>query len=580
MGQRFLNFWRCRSDYRWVNLLRRPDVHYPIILAVVALAVWSPRLRGPIDLRFDAGVYYILGTSLAEGKGYRLLNEPGEPSAIQYPPLLPALVAVEQKLLGTSDPDVVGAWLRRTYLVLFLVFSLATYRLARGLLSPAYAFAVALICTLSGEFMYLSDLLQAELPFAAVTVLFAISARSLGDGKTQGGVGRFVLTAFLGTAAFLIRSAGVALLGAWVGEAVLRRQWKQVALRCVVAAVPFFAWQGWVAHVRGGAEYASPAYAYQRAPYQYYNVSYVENLLLVDSFKPELGRASGTQLVKRVLKNSLSMPLCIGETVSLSKGYVHWGILVVNRKVGGTLNRPIPRGAAEVFACVIGAATIAGVVMLALRRQWFVVLYLAATLLLICLTPWPRQFLRYLAPAAPFLVIGFVALLAAARERILADPTRDPATRTAIARSIVALLVLIPLMQIGGQAIGFKKRHAPMQPSGPKLFYAGRDWVNWSQAADWVTQHASSKDIVATSAPHLLYLKTGIKSVLPPMESSPDKARRLLDSVPVRYVILGKFEFLDIDQRYAKPAVESQAESWKLVYTGEDRKTCVYERVR
>src|SRR5688572_17645167 len=147
MGQRFLNFCRFRSDYRWVNLLRRPDVRYPIILAVLALALWAPRLRGPIDLRYDAGVYYILGTSLAEGKGYRLLNEPGEISALQYPPLLPAIVAVEQKLLGTSDPAVVGQWLRWTYLALFLVYSLGTYRLARAVLRPGHAFLAGLICT-------------------------------------------------------------------------------------------------------------------------------------------------------------------------------------------------------------------------------------------------------------------------------------------------------------------------------------------------------------------------------------------------------------------------------------------------
>jgi hypothetical protein len=66
-----------------MDLLRRPDVRYPLILAAVALAMWAPRLRGSIDLRYDAGVYYILGTSLAEGKSYRLLNEPGEISALQ-----------------------------------------------------------------------------------------------------------------------------------------------------------------------------------------------------------------------------------------------------------------------------------------------------------------------------------------------------------------------------------------------------------------------------------------------------------------------------------------------------------------
>ena len=59
--------------------------------------------EGPLDLRYDAGVYYILGTSLAEGHGYRLLSEPGQIQAVQYPPLLPALVAIHQRLSGTND---------------------------------------------------------------------------------------------------------------------------------------------------------------------------------------------------------------------------------------------------------------------------------------------------------------------------------------------------------------------------------------------------------------------------------------------------------------------------------------------
>src|SRR3954464_2177549 len=123
-----------------MRFLRNPEVRYPLILLVVALGLWAPRLRGAIDLRYDAGVYYILGTSIAEGKGYRLLNEPGEITALQYPPLLPAVGAVEQKLLGTSDPAVVGQALRLTYFAIFLVYSLGAFFLARRFLSSGYAF--------------------------------------------------------------------------------------------------------------------------------------------------------------------------------------------------------------------------------------------------------------------------------------------------------------------------------------------------------------------------------------------------------------------------------------------------------
>jgi len=82
------------------------------VLIVVTVLSWIPRFRGPIDFRWDAGVYYVLGTSIASGQGYRLLNEPGQIEAIQYPPGLPALVAAHQIALHSSDPRVVGRWLR------------------------------------------------------------------------------------------------------------------------------------------------------------------------------------------------------------------------------------------------------------------------------------------------------------------------------------------------------------------------------------------------------------------------------------------------------------------------------------
>src|SRR5690242_20047575 len=83
---------------------RRKDTFCIIAVCVLSFVTWLPFLRGPIDLRWDASVYYVLGTSLAQGHGYRLLNEPGDIQAIQYPPGLPALVALHQRILGTDDP--------------------------------------------------------------------------------------------------------------------------------------------------------------------------------------------------------------------------------------------------------------------------------------------------------------------------------------------------------------------------------------------------------------------------------------------------------------------------------------------
>src|SRR5690349_23940587 len=111
-------------------MVRNPDVRYPLIIAVLALAAWAPRLRGPIDLRYDAGVYYILGTSMAEGKGYRLLNEPGAIQAVQYPPILPLFVAVHQRLAGGNDPLIVGRMLRISFIAILLALVVTAYVLS------------------------------------------------------------------------------------------------------------------------------------------------------------------------------------------------------------------------------------------------------------------------------------------------------------------------------------------------------------------------------------------------------------------------------------------------------------------
>ena len=106
----------------------------PLVLLLVFLALWLPRLTGPINFRWDASSYYVLGTALAEGKGYRLLNEPGEIHAVQYPPLLPMFVAAIQRTIGTHDYFKVGIRLRFAYLIFSALFLLMTYMLARQIL--------------------------------------------------------------------------------------------------------------------------------------------------------------------------------------------------------------------------------------------------------------------------------------------------------------------------------------------------------------------------------------------------------------------------------------------------------------
>jgi hypothetical protein len=562
------------------------------LLLAVALALWLPRLGGPLDMRYDAGAYYVLGTSLAEGKGYRLLNEPGEIEAIQYTPLLPLLAAAAQRVAGSSAVAEGGHVLRLAFFACFLFFVAAVYVLARRFVEPGFATLVALLVMLHVQTTFLSDLFFAELPFSLVSVAFVLvlpaARRSRGWSAVAG---------TLAIAGYLLRAAGISLLAAWVGEASLRRRWASAARRAAVTLLAILAWQGYIAHVESGAEYAHPAYAYQRAGYQFHNVGYLENIAYVDPFAPELGKASASDWARRLLGNVALIPKAWGETISAPAPW--WQDLKVELEMRGRRSGG-PHGAfLTAFASILGAAgpallglgclVIAGLILLASRGELLIPLYVVTSALLASLTPWPQQFSRYFQPLAPFLALGALVLLAELWRSARAGRARGH-RGTAIAAGVGALaagcLVLLGLVtETYSQLRMWKKFHEPAtfvdaagRPQSQRLFAYEEGWRSYEGALRWLAANAPQDAVVATQAPQWTYLWTGRKSVFPPAEP-PERAQRLLDELPATYLVLDKLGFSRLSAKQAEDVIRSHPERWRLDYESEDRKTLVYRRL-
>jgi hypothetical protein len=542
---------------------RRERLALTLLLALTALH-WLPRLRGPIDLRYDGGVYYVLGTALARGEGYRLLNEPGTIEALQYPPLLPAAIALLQRLLGTEDPLRVGPVLRIAYAGLSFLLAGLAYSLARRRFGPWSAFLAAALPAFTFHTLFLEDLLFSEIPFTVVTLGFFLIAerRSLGARA---------LSALLAAAAFFLRSAGLAVLAAWALWALVRRDWRAFVLRSGLAAGCLFLWQGHVARVRAGPEYATPAYAYQRAPYQFYNVSYAENLALLDPFRPEAGGLTAGALARRLTQNAAHLLTAAGESVSAPRGFLEWP----SRALGRALGMGPPLFLATVTASLLGALVVAGLVLLARRGQGLWVLHVLVSAALIALLPWPVQVPRYLAPLAPFLALALVeALLWLAHRR------RELALTLGL--GLVAVQAFAAL-----QTFTLYRRSVPLPGGGPDgveqelfLFEDARAWRAFYAGLDWLRAHTPSDARVASTSPHLVWLHTGRLAVMPPFESDPAVAERLLDGVPVDYAVLDALDFIDIGPRYVEPMVRAREENWEHVFGTEDGLLAIYCRRR
>jgi hypothetical protein len=549
-------------------------------LALLALivAVWLPRLRGPIDLRWDGGVYYVLGTALAQGQGYRLLNEPGEIEAVQYPPLLPAIVALHQLVLGTSDPLVVGNWLRLTFFLMFAAHTLSSYVLLRRFLPNGYAFAGVAVCVLHLFTMFLSDLLSAELPFALASVLFVLWSAGPGARRHP------VAAAVCATCAYLLRTAGIALLIAWVGDSLVRREFKLAALRCAIAMLPIVGWQAYVAEVQAGASYAAPAYSYQRADYLFYNVSYGTNLALRDPYRPELGKASPADLGWRVVSNLIRLPRSLGEAVSASRG--RWQALLA--RVPGLRAVAWERsGLALATAAVafLGLVVLAGLALHLARPDRLIALYVVLYAGTVCLTPWPLQLKRYWSPLAPFLVLFLLQCLLFVRSRawpggpvlIRAITRMLPATMVCVVLMVQTFIVLDAYRTSSGDVVLHDRRGSPVQF---RLFFYTRPDRELDEALEWLRPRVRPADVVAAAMPHWTYLVTGAKTVMPPFEADPQEAGALLDGVPVKYIVLDGTD-VDIAHLMRRSTVEmlrAAPARWTEIYKSSSGEVAVYER--
>jgi hypothetical protein len=517
------------------------------VVVVIAVSLWVPRFSGPIDLRWDAGVYYVLGTSLSTGQGYRILSEPGSPEAVQYPPFLPTIVAVFQRIIRSTNPDVVAPWLRILYALLFLAYALAVLALAKRYLRPVFAVTAVAFTLLQPNTIWLSDLLFTEIPFALVSVLFVLVAVD-GPFSSRPWL-REVLSFVLATAGFLLRSIGVALLAAWALEALVGRRWRLALARAFLTVLPVIAWQTYVMRVTHSYEYQHPAYAHQRAFYQIYNVSYAENMGLTDSSHSGLEHMRLSALTKSLRANTRPLIESFGEALSTSR---------------------------RVPTLVLSALAFVGLAMLVRHRARMMLFIVLVSVAVVWPWPWRNQFYRYQVPLAPFLMIGVMAAFDDLWAALKALPVR-PVIAIIGRIEIAALITFAFVCQISSiwklfsdRAVRAASYMPGREVAGPRFFYYSESWRGWDVAIAWIQSHSDPKAIILTRSPQLCYLRTGRRAVLLPLDRNQHRTRELLESVPVSYVLLE----LNIDRI---PAIENDSQRWRAVESVKPVR--LYERI-
>jgi hypothetical protein len=551
----------CTGSRTLLTSRLRSDVVISTILLALVIILWLPRLRGPIDLRWDAGVHYTLGTSLAEGKGYRLLNEPGEIKATQYPPLLPAFIAVHQWVLGTSNPTVVGYGLRLSFFILYIFYIFAIYVIIRHYLPLLPAFGATLICLFNFYTCFMSDACFPEIAFALATILFVLC-------HNKGGGFFSTMATVFAIMAYALRTVGIALLAACIVEGVLKKEFKRVALQLVLFLIAVISWQSYIYSVESEPAYRHPVYAYQRADYLFYNVSYARNVFLRDPFSASSSRVSFADIVSRSLSNLAQLPVRLGVAITSDRYFWHAQRDAVSLRLGFSV---APTWIVDATLILLGSLILVGIGLQLVRQQWIIPLYLLFYFTSASFVPWSEQFTRYFAPLAPFLAISMLQTLWTLNHCFRGVSSSWGKSITAVFISTAVSLILVEdgltfVMMYRGmhQNVTYVDRYGERVTY--RLFFYKDAYRALDAGLDRLKQQSGPDDVIASSMPHWVYLRTGLKSVMPPFETDPVQTQGLLDSVPVTFLIQDRG--LDLDtRRYITPVTHTFPELWELIYS-------------
>jgi hypothetical protein len=224
---------------RWLRLLA---AWLPVAVLISILPVYACYLIQPAAGYFhDDGVYLVNALSLASGHGYRTISLPDELFQTKYPFLYPAVLAILWKLFPVFPANLLV--FKSLSLCATALWAYLSYRLAlRETGNRILARWIAVIPLTFPWVVLLSTTTMPETLFALVSTASLLAFQEEGGPSRR----RLMLGSALAAAAFLLRSAGSALVFSWLYLLLKRKEWRSLAIFCLIMgalAGPWVLWQ-------------------------------------------------------------------------------------------------------------------------------------------------------------------------------------------------------------------------------------------------------------------------------------------------------------------------------------------------
>ena len=432
------------------------------LAAVCGALLWAYTiaLHAPAAGTFhDDGIYAVTAQALATGRGYRIVSLPSQMPQTKYPLLFPALLAVVWRVFPRFPQNLI--WLKLVPLGCALAWVAFSYRLLREKTGRLpVSLALTGLMALSPWVLFLGTALLSETLFAALATGALVLFSRMERGRRGWGI--VAGAAILAGAAFLTRTAGIAVIGAGAMTLLVRHRPRQALAVVLICAAICGPWIGWQLR-QGNAASSYDAY-YSQANYGDWNI--------LSHFTP-------AQKARILAQNCLGVLLA--PAVLMGVPGTGWGSGV---------------------AILAGSLVAAGFVRrLSWRPQATEILVLLYGGLVVCWA-WPPS--RFLAPLLPLLLLyGYEGA------RALCRALPIPARQARVALAAVALLCAVQgAWTLAVMAAAARDTGAVPVPNAPE-----DDWHEMAGLLAWLNRNTPPDAVLMGNLDPALYLYTGRKSV-------------------------------------------------------------------
>lgn len=513
------------------NLIKKPK-HFKIIYVLLIIftfcLVYQNIFDKKVSLVGDNASYYILGKAIATGEGYTNIHHAEKEAHYHYPIGYPVIIATTITLFSdsyTSIKLVNGGFLLGAILLLFFII----FKLTKN---HHLAFITCLITIINYHVLNYATIMMSEIPFLFFSLLCLLIFIKLDVSRKFYKNKLFYYLIVVLAFTLLIRSVAIALCFTFIMIFMYKKKWDYV-----------------ISSIIGITLLNLPVFLRNKNAT---GNTYISQLLLKNSYRPELGKVDLADILNRItlnFKRYLSVEIPSGIVYTKPINYTNLSVTKLDWALG---------------ICIVAAICFG---LYKLKSQRYILLTYVVSFFAILML-WPNIWYgtRFLIPLIPILI--FLVIYSVFEIIKICITHTLPSYKKSTP-------ILITVMLLSFWAIPYGITSIDTLYTNAETDYPD-NYKNYFSLAKWIDENTDNNSLTSVRKQGLFYLFSK-KPVTGYLKTSDREAQiEDLKDKEVNYIIVEQLGYSST-YKYLLPAIDRYPEKFKIIKTLKDPNTYLME---